>query len=58
MTVRTALVLGGAVVLATLLWLYFSPYQTCVRASTATGVEHGHDRKDSAQRARMNCARH
>ncbi|WP_189375231.1 MULTISPECIES: hypothetical protein [unclassified Mesorhizobium] len=41
MTVNTksALILAVAIVAATGLWIYFSPYQTCVRAIAANGNE-------------------
>jgi len=37
--VKSALVIGAAIVIATLLWIYFSPYHTCVRAERAENAE-------------------
>jgi hypothetical protein len=34
--VKAATILGAAIVCATAIWIYFSPYQTCVRAEQAT----------------------
>jgi hypothetical protein len=44
--VKAAAILGIAIVAATALWVYFSPYQTCVRAQRAHNVP----------RAETNCA--
>ena len=30
--VKAALIVAGAIVIATALWIYFSPFQTCLRA--------------------------
>jgi len=30
--VKAALIIAGAIIIATTLWIYFSPYQTCLRA--------------------------
>ena len=30
--IKAALILGGAILVAVLLWIYFSPYYSCVRA--------------------------
>jgi hypothetical protein len=35
--VKAAIILGSAIIIATLLWIYFSPYQTCVRAERVQG---------------------
>ena len=32
MTTKTACIIGGAIILAMTLYLYFSPYERCVRA--------------------------
>lgn len=32
-------IVGAAIIVATGMWIYFSPYQTCVRAFTATFIE-------------------
>jgi hypothetical protein len=45
--VKAATILGAAIVCATAIWVYFSPYQTCVRAEQAT-------RKSSGIRAPWN----
>ena len=37
--VKIALILAVAIVLAASIVMYFSPYQTCVRARTANGDE-------------------
>jgi hypothetical protein len=29
----------GAIIVATAVWIYFSPLQTCIRATVGTGVE-------------------
>ena len=31
MSVKAALVMGAAIIVAFALWIYFSPYHTCVR---------------------------
>ena len=31
--VKAALIIGGSILLATGLWIYYSPYHTCVRNS-------------------------
>ena len=31
-TVKVAAIIGGAIIVAVAMWLYFSPYQSCVRA--------------------------
>jgi hypothetical protein len=33
-TIKAGLIIGAAILLATVLWIYFSPYQSCVRAFT------------------------
>ncbi len=32
MSTKVALILGTAIVIAVAIWIYFSPYETCVRA--------------------------
>lgn len=39
-TIKGALIIGGAIVIAMALYLYYSPYQTCVRAYAETGGGH------------------
>ena len=33
--VKAALIVAGAIIIATALWIYFSPLQTCVRLARA-----------------------
>ena len=33
-TLKAGLIVGGAILLATALYVYFSPYQSCVRGTT------------------------
>ena len=33
--VKVAAIIGGAIIVAVAIWLYFSPYQSCVRAQIA-----------------------
>jgi len=33
--VKAALIIAGAIIIATALWIYFSPFQTCVRVRDA-----------------------
>ena len=35
-TLKAALIVGGAILLATALYVYFSPYHSCVRSSFDT----------------------
>jgi hypothetical protein len=37
--VKMGLLIGAAIIIATAMWLYFSPFQTCVRAYVDTGGE-------------------
>jgi hypothetical protein len=32
---KAALIIAGAIIVGISLWMYFSPYQSCVRAETA-----------------------
>ena len=41
--VKAALIIAGAIIIATALWIYFSPFQTCVRAQTAPWEDQGSD---------------
>jgi hypothetical protein len=34
--VKMGLLIGGAIIIATAMWIYFSPMQTCIRATVAT----------------------
>jgi hypothetical protein len=36
--VKAAIIIGVAIIASTALWIYFSPYQTCVRAEHAKGA--------------------
>ena len=45
MNVRAALIIGAAIIVAVVLWIYFSPYQTW----------HG-DRADNPRSAEFRCA--
>jgi hypothetical protein len=36
---KAALIISGAAIIATSIWVYFSPYQTCVRAEHVRGNE-------------------
>ncbi len=38
-TIKGALIIAAAILVATCVWVYFSPYQTCVRAIVANGNE-------------------
>jgi len=33
-----SLVLGASIIVATAMWIYFSPYQTCLRSYRASGL--------------------
>ena len=33
--VKVAAIIGGAIIVSVAIWLYFSPYQSCVRAEIA-----------------------
>jgi hypothetical protein len=35
--IKAALILGGAIIVAVGLWIYFSPYQSCLRNAMARG---------------------
>jgi hypothetical protein len=37
--VKMGLLIGGAIIIATGMWIYFSPLQTCIRASLDRGME-------------------
>ncbi|HEY5305693.1 MAG TPA: hypothetical protein VIJ52_03365 [Pseudolabrys sp.] len=39
--VKMGLLIGGAIIAATAIWIYFSPFQTCVRAYAASGIPQG-----------------
>ena len=41
--VKVALIIAGAILIATALWIYFSPFQSCVRARTQVLEEQGVD---------------
>ena len=45
-TVKAAIIIAAAIVIGVALWVYFSPYQSCVRA--------GHAKRDTA--AENRCA--
>ena len=36
--VKAALIIAGAIIIATALWIYFSPFQTCMRLEHGTFV--------------------
>ena len=38
-TVKGAAIIGGAIIVAMAMWLYFSPYQSCVRTVFAMSKE-------------------
>jgi hypothetical protein len=38
MNVKAALIIGAAIIVSVMLWIYFSPYHTCVRAEYAEGA--------------------
>jgi hypothetical protein len=48
--VKAALIIAGAIIITMAMWIYFSSYQTCVRARDALG-------NGSAALARIVCAR-
>lgn len=37
--VLAALIIAGAIVVAAAMWLYFSPYHSCVRAQVPSGSD-------------------
>ena len=37
--VKAALIVSGAIIIATALWIYFSPLKTCVRLATLSVLE-------------------
>ena len=37
--VKAALIVAGEIIIATALWIYFSPLQTCVRLATLSVLE-------------------
>jgi hypothetical protein len=43
--VKMGLLIGGAITIATALWIYFSPFQTCVRAVMSMPQYQGVERK-------------
>ena len=43
--VKMGLLIGGAITIATSLWIYFSPFQTCVRAVMSMPQYQGVERK-------------
>lgn len=55
--IKVAVVIGIAIVVAVACWIYFSPYQTCVRANAQVLVDSR--RADSAaeatRMAQVNC---
>lgn len=40
-TVKVGLIIGAAILVAALLWIYFSPYQSCVRNFTESLGDRG-----------------
>lgn len=50
--VKIAVIIGGAIVLATCIYIYFSPYQSCVRAARDSNT----DSEWSDEYIRMRCA--
>ena len=38
-TVKGAAIIGGAIIVAMAMWIYFSPYQSCMRAGIAISKE-------------------
>jgi len=38
-TVKAALIIGGAIIVAMAMWIYFSPYQSCMRTGMVVGKE-------------------
>ena len=36
--VKAALIIAGAIIVSTALWIYFSPFQSCVRAEPYTQI--------------------
>ena len=38
MNIKAALILGVAIIFAVLVWMYFTPYQSCVREVSRLGV--------------------
>jgi hypothetical protein len=59
--VKMGLLIGGAIIIATAMWIYFSPLQTCIRATLATlqlqGQTHGLDPGTLRNLAETMCSR-
>jgi len=54
--VKIAAIIGIAIVIAIVIFVYFSPYQTCVRATTADYVQGDSDRGDAVDVAKSKIA--
>ncbi|MFA7264316.1 MAG: hypothetical protein WC068_14960 [Caulobacter sp.] len=54
--VKVALIIAGGAVVVTCLWLYFSPYQSCVRAKAAYGSSYETDPAKVKAGAKVFCA--
>jgi hypothetical protein len=50
-------VIAIAVVISAGLWIYFSPYQSCVRAYVAQVTAYGYGEADAKTQAHLVCAR-
>jgi hypothetical protein len=56
--VKMGLLIGGAILIATGVWIYFSPYQTCVRATVAfyDQMKRNYDPSTARMMAEMSCS--
>jgi hypothetical protein len=43
-TVKGAAIIGGAIIVAMAMWIYFSPYQSCMRTAIAISKERSAER--------------
>ena len=55
-TVKVAAIIGGAIIVAVAMWLYFSPYQSCVRAQLADYARIDMERSSAAMLAATTCS--
>jgi hypothetical protein len=56
--VKIAAIIGGAMIVAAALVIYFSPYQSCVRADVQSRTNNGTSVSDAEQSAHIFCATH
>jgi len=54
---KMGLLIGGAIIIATGVWIYFSPMQTCIRATIATlQMQRDFDPSIAQRVAEMSCS--